>query len=113
MRKTSTFQRITKQMNVTVEQVGIHFASMVDIDLNGNGVQRCHTCRDLLRKTAMEKCNVDAGSSNVLGNAIGALNEVAFNRSDLYVGIDIDLLRLGHSRWIEKPGGGPFSCEDS
>src|SRR6516162_198755 len=99
-------------MNVALEQIGIHFSTVIDIDLNCGRVQRGNTRRNLFRKAAMKECDLDAGGANIVNDTIGALYEIPFNGCNLYACVYIDVLRLRYTGWIEKPGCGPFGCKD-
>src|SRR5215467_14293450 len=99
-------------MNVALEQIGIHFSAMIDIDLNCSGVQRGNPRRDLFGKAAVKKRHLYAGSPNVASDTIGTLHEITINGCDFYFCFYFDALRLRYTGWIEKPRCGPFCCED-
>src|SRR6266568_4932107 len=44
-------------MNAAVEQIGLHFSAMIDVDLNRRRTHCRHTCGNLLAQIGVKKCD--------------------------------------------------------
>src|ERR1051326_683851 len=84
---------------------------MIDVDLDWRGAESRDACTDLVGQIAVEKSNVYSGFANVPRNAVGALEEIAFNRGNPDIRIDGDVLRPRNPCGIEKPRRCRFRCK--
>ena len=89
-------------MGESVEDVGVHFGGMVDVDLNRCGSERRDPNGDLFGRSAMVESDIDVLVPNGRRDYLCTFEKATASRADNGFPINLECLRL-LTRWVEEP----------
>ncbi len=91
------------EMDVTVEECGVHFRAVRDIHLNRGRTKRRDSSGDLLVEAGVVEDRLHAGSFYSRSDALCALAEASLHGSEHSIRHEVRRLRLHDAFGIEEP----------